>query len=98
MVLVIGNGIIIVAALLDQLRESASGDKPLSEDLSKMLDEAQRMVKEMEKRNLAPQKTAAEKERTEARKRMILTLSDSVDFSAFCWRCWTKEVSVDFWV
>ncbi|XP_076001162.1 laminin subunit alpha-3-like [Genypterus blacodes] len=60
-----------IQALLDQLREtgsSVSGDKPLSQDLAKMLDEAQRLVKEMENRNFTPQKTAAATEKTEAEK------------------------------
>uniref|UniRef100_UPI003AAF9E0D laminin subunit alpha-3-like n=1 Tax=Centroberyx gerrardi TaxID=166262 RepID=UPI003AAF9E0D len=60
-----------IQALLDQLGEagsSASGDMLPNEDLDMMLDEAQRMVKEMEKRNFTPQKTAAEKERDEAKK------------------------------
>ncbi|XP_029930598.1 laminin subunit alpha-3-like isoform X2 [Myripristis murdjan] len=60
-----------IKALLDQLNEagtSASGDRLPSEDLAKMMDEAQRMVKEMENKNFNPQKTAAEKERDEAKK------------------------------
>ncbi|KAF7654917.1 hypothetical protein LDENG_00063180 [Lucifuga dentata] len=57
-----------IQALLDQLRDSTSGDKPINEDLAKMLEEAQRMVTEMEKKNFTPQKTAAEKERDEAKK------------------------------
>ncbi|KAM4604969.1 laminin subunit alpha-3-like isoform 2-T2 [Polymixia lowei] len=59
-----------IQALLDQLKESgtsASGDMLPTEDLTKMLEEAQRMVKEMQDRNFNPQKTAAEKEREEAR-------------------------------
>uniref|UniRef100_A0AAZ3PLT4 Laminin subunit alpha 3 n=1 Tax=Oncorhynchus tshawytscha TaxID=74940 RepID=A0AAZ3PLT4_ONCTS len=39
-----------------------------SENLAKMLSEAERMVKEMEKRNFNPQKDAAEIERDEAQK------------------------------
>ncbi|XP_026168530.1 laminin subunit alpha-3-like isoform X2 [Mastacembelus armatus] len=58
-----------IQALLDQLKEAdTSGDVVPSESLTKMLEEAQRMVKEMENRNFTPQKTAAEKERDEAKK------------------------------
>ena len=73
------------AALLDQLKEagtSASGDSQLSEDLAKLLDEAERMVDEMALRNLNPQKTAAEKERDEAKKRKA-KLQQSEKLSAF---------------
>uniref|UniRef100_A0A673CU24 Laminin subunit alpha 3 n=1 Tax=Sphaeramia orbicularis TaxID=375764 RepID=A0A673CU24_9TELE len=45
-----------------------SGDKPPNENLSKMIEEAQRMVNEMEKRNFTRQRTAAEKEKDEAMK------------------------------
>lgn len=56
-------------ALLDQLKEAgSSGDAVPNENLSKMLEDAQRMVKEMEDRNFTPQKTAAEKERDKAKK------------------------------
>uniref|UniRef100_A0A667Z1C3 Si:ch211-241e1.3 n=1 Tax=Myripristis murdjan TaxID=586833 RepID=A0A667Z1C3_9TELE len=67
--------VFVFVALLDQLNEagtSASGDRLPSEDLAKMMDEAQRMVKEMENKNFNPQKTAAEKERDEAKKRKSL--------------------------
>ncbi|XP_056148615.1 laminin subunit alpha-3-like [Lampris incognitus] len=60
-----------IQALLDQLKKigtSAGGDILPGKDLRKMLDEAQRMVKEMEERNFTPQKNAAEKERDEAKK------------------------------
>lgn len=40
-----------------------------SENLAKMMEEAQRMVKEMENKDFDPQKTAAERERDEAEKR-----------------------------
>uniref|UniRef100_A0A8C4YYG1 Laminin subunit alpha 3 n=1 Tax=Gadus morhua TaxID=8049 RepID=A0A8C4YYG1_GADMO len=50
-----------------ELMNSDGGDSQ-SPDLSRQLDEAQRLVKEMEKRNFNPQKAAAEKEREEARK------------------------------
>ncbi|XP_071346604.1 laminin subunit alpha-3-like isoform X2 [Trachinotus anak] len=53
-----------IRALLDQLD---AGVVP-NEDLAKMLEDAQRLVNEMEKRNFTPQKTAAEKERDEAKK------------------------------
>ncbi|XP_031150036.1 laminin subunit alpha-3 isoform X3 [Sander lucioperca] len=56
-----------IQALLDQLKEAGRGDVP-NENLSKMLEDAQRMVKEMENRNFTPQKAAAEKERDEAKK------------------------------
>lgn len=62
-------------ALLDQLEAGTSGDTVPSESLTKMLEEAQRMVKEMEERDFTPQKTAAEKERDEAKKRTKLSLS-----------------------
>lgn len=39
-----------------------------SENLGVLLDEAKRMVKEMEDRDFTPQKTAAEEERDEANK------------------------------
>lgn len=56
-------------ALLDQLQEAGtSGELVPSENLGKLLDEATRMVKEMEDRDFTPQKTAAEKERDEAQK------------------------------
>ncbi len=55
--------------LLDRLKEEGtSGDTVPNENLGKMLEDAQRMVNEMEKRNFTPQKTAAEKERDEAKK------------------------------
>ncbi|XP_018532088.1 laminin subunit alpha-3 isoform X3 [Lates calcarifer] len=57
-----------IQALLDQLEAGTSGDTVPSESLTKMLEEAQRMVKEMEERDFTPQKTAAEKERDEAKK------------------------------
>uniref|UniRef100_A0A3B4Y231 Laminin subunit alpha 3 n=1 Tax=Seriola lalandi dorsalis TaxID=1841481 RepID=A0A3B4Y231_SERLL len=58
-----------IQALLHQLNEAGtSGDVVPNESLAKMLEEAQRMVKEMEKRNFIPQKTAAEKEMDEAKK------------------------------
>uniref|UniRef100_A0A8C8K2K3 Laminin subunit alpha 3 n=1 Tax=Oncorhynchus tshawytscha TaxID=74940 RepID=A0A8C8K2K3_ONCTS len=49
------------------------------ENLAKMLSEAERMVKEMEKRNFNPQKDAAEIERDEAQKhcKNTVTLSSS---------------------
>lgn len=56
-------------ALLDQLREAGtSGDSLPNESLASLLENAQRMVKEMEDRNFTPQKKAAEKERDEAKK------------------------------
>ena len=58
----------VCAALLDQL-EDTSGDTIPNEDLTKMLEEARRLVKEMEQKNFNPQKVAAEKERDEAQKR-----------------------------
>uniref|UniRef100_A0A673CRX7 Laminin subunit alpha 3 n=1 Tax=Sphaeramia orbicularis TaxID=375764 RepID=A0A673CRX7_9TELE len=59
--------VIILTGLLDLLNEdSTSGDKPPNENLSKMIEEAQRMVNEMEKRNFTRQRTAAEKEKDEA--------------------------------
>ncbi|KAG7214822.1 hypothetical protein INR49_010714 [Caranx melampygus] len=58
-----------IQALLDQLNEAGtSGDVVPNESLAKMLEDAQRMVNEMERRDFTPQKTAAEKERDEAQK------------------------------
>ncbi|KAM3866222.1 laminin subunit alpha-3-like [Diretmus argenteus] len=60
-----------ILALLAQLNDvgtSGSGDIFPSEDVAKMLEEAKRIVKEMENMNFNPQKTAAEKERDEAKK------------------------------
>ncbi|KAM6919501.1 laminin subunit alpha-3-like [Lycodopsis pacificus] len=58
-----------IQALLDQLKDaSTSGDVMPNENLAKMLEDAQRMVKEMQDRNFTPQATAAEKERDEAKK------------------------------
>lgn len=63
----------VLEALLDQLKDaSTSGDVMPNENLAKMLEDAQRMVKEMQDRNFTPQATAAEKERDEAKKRTIL--------------------------
>lgn len=62
-------------ALLDQLKEAGtSGDMVPNENLAKILEDAQRMVTEMQDRNFTPQKTAAEKEKDEAKKRMIISL------------------------
>uniref|UniRef100_A0A8C7TGI4 Laminin subunit alpha 3 n=1 Tax=Oncorhynchus mykiss TaxID=8022 RepID=A0A8C7TGI4_ONCMY len=59
----------VLMLLLQQLTESgSSGGVVPSENLAKMLSEAERMVKEMEKRNFNPQKDAAEIERDEAQK------------------------------
>lgn len=61
-------------ALLDLLKDAGNrGDVP-NQSLSKMLEEAQRMVKEMENRNFTPQKTAADKERDEAKKCTMLPM------------------------
>ncbi|XP_056277207.1 laminin subunit alpha-3-like isoform X2 [Pseudoliparis swirei] len=58
-----------IRALLDQLKEAGtSGGAGPNDNLAKMLEDARRMVKEMEDRNFTPQKTAAEKERDEAMK------------------------------
>ncbi|XP_055359510.1 laminin subunit alpha-3-like isoform X2 [Betta splendens] len=58
-----------IQALLDRLKHAGDrGDASPNESLTKMLEEAQRMVKDMEDRNFTPQKTAAEKERDEAKK------------------------------
>ncbi|XP_055007957.1 laminin subunit alpha-3 [Boleophthalmus pectinirostris] len=65
----INNMLKKIHALIDQLREmGTSGDRPSNENLTKLLEEAERMVKEMGQRNFTPQKTAAETEREEARK------------------------------
>ncbi|XP_041659948.1 laminin subunit alpha-3-like isoform X2 [Cheilinus undulatus] len=57
-----------IKALLDQLKENTRGDTVPNENLAKMMEDAERMVDEMEKRNFTPQKTAADKERDEAKK------------------------------
>ncbi|XP_029380661.1 laminin subunit alpha-3-like isoform X2 [Echeneis naucrates] len=54
--------------LLNQLKNTGRGDSLPNESLGKMLEDAQRLVDEMEKRNFTPQKTAAEKEQEEAKK------------------------------
>ena len=60
-------------ALLNQLNNAdGSGTTVPNEDLEKLLKDAKAMVQEMEDRNFTPQKTAAEKERDEAKKREIL--------------------------
>ncbi|XP_061694545.1 laminin subunit alpha-3 isoform X3 [Syngnathoides biaculeatus] len=67
-----------IQALLEQLKDGSGGGggaRP-GEDLTKALEEAQRMVKEMENRNLTPQKTAADTEREEARKLLDYIKSD----------------------
>ncbi|XP_030218470.1 laminin subunit alpha-3 isoform X1 [Gadus morhua] len=64
-----------IQALLKELMNSDGGDSQ-SPDLSRQLDEAQRLVKEMEKRNFNPQKAAAEKEREEARKLLDFIKAD----------------------
>uniref|UniRef100_A0A8D3DAP7 Laminin subunit alpha 3 n=1 Tax=Scophthalmus maximus TaxID=52904 RepID=A0A8D3DAP7_SCOMX len=67
----------VFEALLNQLKMvESSGDMVPNANLAKMLEEAQRMVKEMENRNFIPQKTAAEKERDEAKKCTRLNLSE----------------------
>lgn len=78
---------IVLLDLLDQLRnQNGRGDSFPSDNLTKMLEEAQRMVKEMENRNFTSQRTAAETERDKAKKRnkfssilhqTLLNLSDS---------------------
>uniref|UniRef100_UPI0037E92AE9 laminin subunit alpha-3-like n=1 Tax=Semicossyphus pulcher TaxID=241346 RepID=UPI0037E92AE9 len=57
-----------IKALLDQLKENNRGDSVPNENLAKMLEDAERMVNKMEKRNFTPQKTAADKEQDEAKK------------------------------
>lgn len=70
-------------ALLDQLQDIASsGDNVPHENLAKMLEDAQRMVKEMENRNFTPQKTAAEKERDEAKKCKLFIFSRNIHLFA----------------
>lgn len=55
--------------LLDQLKDGGTtGGGVPSENLAKMLADAESMVKEMENRNFTPQKKAAVKERDEAEK------------------------------
>ncbi|XP_073347774.1 laminin subunit alpha-3-like [Pagrus major] len=58
-----------IQALLNQLNDAdGSGTKLPNENMEKLLKDAERMVQEMEDRNFTPQKTAAEKERDEAKK------------------------------
>ncbi|XP_037132642.1 laminin subunit alpha-3-like isoform X1 [Syngnathus acus] len=58
-----------IQAMLEQLKDAgSSGGTQPGENAKKMLEDAQRMVKEMENRNFTPQKTAADQEREEARK------------------------------
>ncbi|XP_037538133.1 laminin subunit alpha-3 [Nematolebias whitei] len=58
-----------ITDLLDQLRnQNGRGDSFPSDSFTKMLEEAQRMVKEMENRNFTSQRTAAETERDKAKK------------------------------
>lgn len=65
----LGFSCVYFEALLDQLQEAGtSGETVPSENLDKLLDEAKRMVKEMEDRDFTPQKTAAEEERDDAQK------------------------------
>ncbi|XP_036940486.1 laminin subunit alpha-3-like isoform X2 [Acanthopagrus latus] len=55
--------------LLKQLNDAdGSGIKVPTENMESLLKDAERMVQEMEDRNFTPQKTAAEKERDEAKK------------------------------
>lgn len=62
----------VFEALLDQLNEgSGSGTPAPGGNLSKMLEDAQRMVDEMNNKNFTPEKKAADKERDEAKKRKI---------------------------
>lgn len=61
-------------ALLDQLKDAGTGGDVLpNENLASLLEEAERLVKEMKDRNFTPQKTAAEQERDKAEKRTIFS-------------------------
>ncbi|KAL0966154.1 hypothetical protein UPYG_G00291590 [Umbra pygmaea] len=53
--------------LLEKLKQSGDGQPP-SQDLGKMLSEAERLVKEMQTKNFNPQLEAAEQEKDEAQK------------------------------
>nr|XP_040026949.1 laminin subunit alpha-3-like isoform X2 [Gasterosteus aculeatus aculeatus] len=58
-----------IQALLDQLKDAGTGGDVLpNENLASLLEEAERLVKEMKDRNFTPQKTAAEQERDKAEK------------------------------
>ncbi|KAM6918219.1 laminin subunit alpha-3-like [Xenentodon cancila] len=57
-----------IQALLALMKNEGRGDAFQNDSLGKMLEDAQRMVKEMEQRNFTPQKTSAEMERDEAKK------------------------------
>ncbi|XP_051258985.1 LOW QUALITY PROTEIN: laminin subunit alpha-3-like [Dicentrarchus labrax] len=57
-----------ILALLDQLKTEGSTGVPPNQNLAKMLEDAERMVKEMQNRNFTPQKTAADEEKDEAKK------------------------------
>uniref|UniRef100_A0A8C4F0L3 Laminin subunit alpha 3 n=1 Tax=Dicentrarchus labrax TaxID=13489 RepID=A0A8C4F0L3_DICLA len=63
----------VFEALLDQLKTEGSTGVPPNQNLAKMLEDAERMVKEMQNRNFTPQKTAADEEKDEAKKRKILS-------------------------
>ncbi|CAL8344638.1 unnamed protein product [Merluccius merluccius] len=75
-----------IKALLDELSnaDTSAGGYTGSEELSKLLEKAGHLVKEMEKRNFNPQKAAAEKERDEARKLLDYikaNVSDQCDYN-----------------
>lgn len=70
--------------LLQKLKET--GTTLPNKDLEKMLKDAEGMVKEMEKRNFTPQKTAAEKEKNEAKK-----CKTSSDFHRFRGKTFFKK-------
>uniref|UniRef100_A0A8C4F1H6 Laminin subunit alpha 3 n=1 Tax=Dicentrarchus labrax TaxID=13489 RepID=A0A8C4F1H6_DICLA len=70
-----GVCVCVFEALLDQLKTEGSTGVPPNQNLAKMLEDAERMVKEMQNRNFTPQKTAADEEKDEAKKRKILMLN-----------------------
>lgn len=83
----------VFEALLDQLKEGGTSGDVTNENVGKMLEDAQRMVKDMENRNFTPQKTAAEKERDEAKKRMIISLYLQIVESKPLQNCFIKAVA-----
>lgn len=73
----------VLLDLQDQMRnQDGRGDAFPSDSLSKMLEDAERMVKEMQNRDFNTPKIAAETERDEAKKRKkhSLNLSERMQF------------------
>ena len=76
----------VIEDLLKQLNDAdGSGIKVPTENMESLLKDAERMVQEMEDRNFTPQKTAAEKERDEAKKRKMLQWIPPKPDHPRCW-------------